>query len=228
MPMFVFDPTFAIDLSFFVDLMVDIGIPAPDVPDFVLKNLEGIGEPISKLAACDFEGFAEGMAELDPNINQGKALEKAEAMGCPPFELPELGIIPFALPIFELPDFSLNITPIELVLPDINFDFPQLHITILWFIQELINAIMELISMAIELALKIIEGIIEFILFCVYFIISIIMEILMAILTELMKFVGFVIGLITLIIESIKLVILCIVGYLIGAGMIAMAVFNLL
>ena len=84
---FIFDPTFAIDLELFLNLMVDIGIPEVDVLPFVIENLESIGEPMTKLAACDFRGFAEDMSKLNPDIKKGVAQQKAEELGCPPLSL---------------------------------------------------------------------------------------------------------------------------------------------
>lgn len=222
MPSFIFDPTFAIDLNVFLNLMVDIGIPEVDVPNFVITNLAKIGEPITKLAACDFKGFAEGIAALDPGIDEKEAKSKAEALGCPPFEIPSLDLsFP---PSFSFPNFSLNITPIELVLPQINFDFPQLHISIGMIIQEIVSAILELLSIAINLALKIIEGIVAFILFIIEFILDIIIAIIMEIFAALMKFIGFVAAIGTLIAKTLRFVVVLIVGHLIGAGLIATAV----
>ena len=218
----IFDATFAIPFDPFLSLMVNIGIPDP-VP-FVIANLEGIGDPITKLAACDIEGFVEDMQALDPNINAEKAAEEAEKI-CP-FEIPTLEV-PFP-PEIPIPNFSLSITPIELVLPDINFEFPQLHISIMWLLQELINAIIKLMADIMALVLKIIEGIMAFIIACVEFLINIIIEIIMALLEPIMKFIEFFAGIITIIAMAIRTTIGLIVCNLIGAGLIGMAVFDAL
>ena len=81
MAQFIFDPTYAIDLEFFIEMMVDFGIPAPDVPGFVLEKMPEVGEAITLLSMCKFEEFGEKMAELHPNIEAGPAASKGEALG---------------------------------------------------------------------------------------------------------------------------------------------------
>ena len=216
-PFPIFDPTFALPIDVFFQLLLDIGITSP-IEWFQDHLGELLELDISLLATCKNEDFAKALNKIDSSIDVKKAEEVASAI-CG-FEMPS-----FKLPVFsfEMPNFSLGLLPIELfAMP--NFDLPQINWAINFTLLELVGIIMELLTMAFELVMKIVEGIIAFIKFIVEFIFKLIIEIILAILQPILQGILFVAEIITYIVKVVAAIIVALVGHIIGDGVVTVIV----
>lgn len=221
----VFDPTFFVPVEQFVEFLVSLGIQKP--LEWITTNLPKLltpefGEGMKKLSTCDHEGFSEAMTNVDGSINAGKAAEASEKI-CGfelKIEIPKFGIV--------LPDFTLDVLPIEFGLEPFNlipdFDFPQVHFAGMFILEAIINGVLKLLEGVAKLIAAIIEGITAFILYVAEFLINFIAVAIITVLKPLLNGIVFAAQCIVFIAKVVGAVIVALIGHLIGNGLICVTV----
>ena len=229
------DPTWPLlpIIQFFMDLLLKLGITA-DPPAWIMKHLPPLMDKADPLidalkdlsTDCNPVPLAEILKEIDPNFNVEETAEALKGLcpfefnlGFPAFSFPPSISLSFDISLFlNIPGFLF---PPNLSWPNINWLFQVIWLEIILGLIELaINFELDIPMPTPDLPawlIKIIEAII-----------MIIIGLVIMFLAPLLAFILFAAVIITIIFYVVTALIVCLLGLLIGAGLIVWSVAYLL
>ena len=205
----------------------DLGIP--DLPEWLLKHLPPLMinptwppdflAAVTKALACEPKDLANMLVDMDKDgvVEADRVIEAFEAI-CP-ITIPTITIPPIPPPPFP---WAFNFAPVPSIgflIP--NWEWPNLNFSFSLLLEIVIKAGIKFGAAIPELILKIVNGIEEFLIACVMFLIETIIAMIMEVMAFLLKMVTYVAGLMTFLAKIIPGMIVAILGWALGTGMIA-------
>jgi len=209
-------------------LTLNLGIP--DLPAWFLKHLpplminptwppEFLTAVTKALVECKPKDLADMLVDMDEDgvVETDTVIEAFEAF-CP-IKIPTITIP--SIPPLPFPwAFSFAPVPtIGFLIP--NWEWPNLNFSFVLLLDIVIEASLTFALEIPRLILKIVNGIIPFLTACVMFLIEIIIAAIMKVMAFLLKMVTYVAGLMTFLAKIVPGIIVAILGWTLGTGMIA-------
>jgi len=210
-PFGVIDPTFPIPAPKIIAILTDLGIDP--IPEWIETNLPKLATPdllpaFAGFAVCENDDLAKKFVEIDPTLDEDTVKEKL-SNHCG-FDIPGLPSLNFEIPIP-----GLDLEPM--------FGPPEFN-GLLWKLIEIFKKIpallLEFTTPSLELATEFLKGIPAFIMWIIEFLFEKLLELFMLIFEFLKQCVMLIACVIVWIKDVVAAIIVSIVGFLVGPGLI--------
>jgi len=210
-PFGVIDPTFPIPAPKIIAILTDLGIDP--IPEWLETNLPALATPdlipaFAGFAICENDKLAKAFVDIDSTLDEDTVKEKL-SNHCG-FNIPELPSLDFEIPIP-----GLDLEPL--------FGPPEFN-GLLWKLiavfEKIPGLLISFMTPSFDLAAELLKGIPGFIMWIIEFLFETILELFMAVFEFLKQCVILIACVIVWIKDVVAAIVVSIIGFLVGPGLI--------